>query len=162
MAEEVIGLLFGVKGGGDIDGASGKQIVSDLTDIVNAINADKSRVPAIKFNFDTTEASKAVDDLKNKLKDIEKIATIKVTYHNGGGNGGKGGKGGKSLSQELQSEMAKIISLHKQLDAMNVKIAKNQASNGDPKLLSAYVNEATRLEKLYADSYQSFIQKVSW
>lgn len=161
MAEEVIGLLFGVKGGGDIDGASGKQIVSDLTDIVNAINADKSRIPAIKFNFDTTEASKAVDDLKNKLKDIEKIATIKVTYHNGGGNGGKGGKGGKSLSQELQSEMAKIISLHKQLDAMNVKIAKNQASNGDPKLLSAYVNEATRLEKLYADSYQSFIQKVS-
>ena len=48
MAEEVIGLLFGVEGIG-VDGASGKEIVAGLTRIVNEINGGKSSVPKIKF-----------------------------------------------------------------------------------------------------------------
>ena len=83
MAEEVIGLLFGVEGGNNINGASGKLIVNDLTAIINTINSGKSEVPKVKLHFDTTEASKAVKSLKKKLKDIEKIASIRVTYYDG-------------------------------------------------------------------------------
>lgn len=100
MAEEVIGLLFGVDGGGEIDGKSGDQIVKDLTKIVNQINGGKSKVPKIKLKFDVSEAKKAVSDLKRQLKDIEKIASIKVTQ-----NGGKAGQGG--TTQNLQKQIEK-------------------------------------------------------
>lgn len=103
MAEEVIGLLFGVEGVG-VNGASGQEIVKGLTQIVNEINSGKSTVPKIKFQFDTTEATKAVDDLKAKLKDIEKIASIKVTQ-----SGGKAGKGG--TTQALQEQIEKYQKL---------------------------------------------------
>lgn len=103
MAEEVIGLLFGVEGVG-VNGASGQEIVKGLTQIVNEINSGKSTVPKIKFHFDTTEATKAVDDLKAKLKDIEKIASIKVTQ-----SGGKSGQGG--TTQDLQKQIEKYQKL---------------------------------------------------
>lgn len=103
MAEEVIGLLFGVEGVG-VNGASGQEIVKGLTQIVNEINSGKSTVPKIKFRFDTTEATKAVDDLKKKLKDIEKIASIKVTQ-----SGGKAGQGG--TTQDLQKQIEKYQKL---------------------------------------------------
>lgn len=99
MAEEVIGLLFGVEGVG-VNGASGQEIVKGLTQIVNEINAGKSTVPKINFHFDTTEATKAIDDLKAKLKDIEKVASIKVTQ-----SGGKSGQGG--TTQDLQKQIEK-------------------------------------------------------
>ncbi len=103
MAEEVIGLLFGVEGVG-VNGASGQEIVKGLTQIVNDINSGKSTVPKIKFQFDTTEATKAVDDLKTKLKDIEKIASIKVTQ-----GGGKSSRGG--ATQDLQKQITKYQKL---------------------------------------------------
>ena len=97
MAEEVIGLLFGVEGVG-VDGASGQEIVKGLTKIVKQINSGKSTVPKIKLKFDTTEATKAVNDLKKKLKDIEKIASIKVTQ-----SGGKVSQSG--TAQEVQKQV---------------------------------------------------------
>ena len=91
MAEEVIGLLFGVEGGGSIDGKSGKQIVKDLTKIVNQINGGKSTVPKVKLKFDVSEAKKAVADLKKELKNLEKMGKIKVTHTQSKSGSGKGG-----------------------------------------------------------------------
>ena len=91
MAEEVIGLLFGVEGGGSIDGKSGKQIVKDLTKIVNQINGGKSTVPKVRLKFDVSEAKKAVADLKKELKNLEKMGKIKVTHTQSKGGAGKGG-----------------------------------------------------------------------
>lgn len=91
MAEEVIGLLFGVEGGGSIDGKSGKQIVKDLTKIVNQINGGKSTVPKVRLKFDVSEAKKAVADLKKELKNLEKMGKIKVTHTQSKSGSGKGG-----------------------------------------------------------------------
>ena len=105
MAEEVIGLLFGVEGVG-VNGASGQEIVKGLTQIVNEINSGKSTVPKIKFHFDTTEATKAVDDLKAKLKDIEKIASIKVAQSSGKQSGQT-----RNTTQDLQKQVEKYREL---------------------------------------------------
>ena len=158
MAEEVIGLLFGVEGVG-VNGASGQEIVKGLTQIVNEINSGKSTVPKIKFQFDTTEATKAVDDLKKKLKDIEKIASIKVTYSNGG-QGGKGSKGG-SISQELQAEMKKFVALQKQISSMKMKIGKLEIDGGDVGVISAYTGELERLESQYEKLMHAFMKKLT-
>lgn len=156
MAEEVIGLLFGVEGGGSIDGASGKQIVNDLTSIVKTINDGKSSVPKIKFHFDTTEATQAVNDLKKKLKDIEKVASIKVTYS----NGGQGGRG-TGMAQGLQSEMQKFIALQKKISATKTTIGKLELNNGDVQLVAAYRKELERLEAQYAKTMGSFVDGIS-
>ena len=106
MAEEVIGLLFGVAGGGQINGASGKLIVEDLTQIVNDINAGKSTIPKIKLDFDATEITNAVNDLKSKLEDIKKLASIKISQ------GGQKQSSQKSNStQEIQKQIEKYREL---------------------------------------------------
>lgn len=157
MAEEIIGLLFGIEGVG-INGASGQEIVKGLTQIVNEINSGKSNVPKIKFNFDTTEATKAVDDLKKKLKDIEKIASIKVTYSKGGqGGGGKPG----SITAELQAEMKQFISLQKQISSAKTKIGKLEVDSGDVGLISAYTQELERLETQYDKLMHTFMKKLT-
>lgn len=88
MAEEVIGLLFGVDGGGSIDGKSGKLIVDDITKIVNQINAGKSKIPKVKLRFDVSEAKKAIADLKKEIKKLEKTGKIRVTHTTKKSSGG--------------------------------------------------------------------------
>ena len=99
MAEEVIGLLFGVEGVG-VNGASGQEIVNGLTQIVNEINSGKSTVPKIEFQFDLTEVSDAVDDLKKQLKEVQKLASIKASQ--GGSRGGRSGDTTKDLQNQIE------------------------------------------------------------
>lgn len=72
MADEknVLGILFGVEGGGDISKGSGKLIVDDLTSIVNAINSDKSKLPQIKFDFDFSAIETKLTDITRRLKEL--------------------------------------------------------------------------------------------
>ena len=156
MAEEVIGLLFGVEGVG-VNGASGQEIVKGLTQIVNEINSGKSTVPKIKFQFDTTEATKAVDDLKKKLKDIEKIASIKVTYSNG--KGGKGGGG--SLTQELKKEMSEALALQRKISGTKVTLGKLELEGGNANQIAEYTSQLERLEEQYSQLMQTFMKKVT-
>lgn len=158
MAEEVIGLLFGVEGVG-VNGASGQEIVKGLTKIVNEINSGESNVPKIKFKFDTTEATKAVTDLKKQLKDIEKIASIKVTYAKGGQGGGSGKAG--SITAELQAEMKQFINLQKQISSTKTKIGKLEIDDGDVGLISAYTQELERLESQYDKLMHTFMKKLT-
>ena len=92
MAEEVIGLLFGVDGGGSIDGRSGQQIVSDLTKIVNQINSGKSTVPKVQLKFDTSHAKTALQELRSQLQEIAGMGNISVSgMSSRGGSGGSAG-----------------------------------------------------------------------
>ena len=92
MAEEVIGLLFGVDGSGSIDGRSGRQIVGDLTKIVNQINSGKSTVPKVQLKFDTSHAKKALQELKSQLQEIASMGNISVSgVSSRGGSGGSAG-----------------------------------------------------------------------
>lgn len=92
MAEEVIGLLFGVDGGGSIDGRSGQQIVSDLTKIVNKINSGKSTVPKVQLKFDTSNVKTALKELKAQLREIAGMGSVSVSgMPSRGGSGGSAG-----------------------------------------------------------------------
>ena len=129
MAEEVIGLLFGVEGLG-VNGASGKEIVKGLTKIVNEINSGKSTVPKIKLKFDTTEASKAVDNLKAKLKDIEKIASIKIAQSHGGKSIGASGNAAEDLQKQVKkyTELSAAIKKWIQDSKIAAKLSAEYAS----------------------------------
>lgn len=76
MAEgkNVLGILFGVQGGGDISGESGKLILDDLKKIVNEINSDPSAMPKVRISFDYD------DGTKKMLSSLEKLTqkTVKV------------------------------------------------------------------------------------
>lgn len=153
---EVIGLLFGVEGVG-VNGASGQLIVEGLTQIVNAINSGKSTVPKITFLFDTTEATKAVTEFKNQLKDIEKIASIKVTYT----NGGKGKSSGSGSPQEIKKEMSEILSLQKRINDTKVKLGNLNLNSGqNDNQIAEYTSQLTKLEEEYLRLNQTFTEKA--
>ena len=103
MAEDknVIGILFGVKGGGDINGSSGKRIKKELNLIANAISlsvgvtlkdgvgkdiqnrldkiSEKVKIP-IEIDFD----GKKLDDIEKRLEEVtKKKATIKIDIDEG-------------------------------------------------------------------------------
>lgn len=103
MAEDknVIGILFGVKGGGDINGSSGKRIKKELSLIANAISlsvgvtlkdgvgkdiqnrldkiSEKVKIP-IEIDFD----GKKLDDIEKRLEEVtKKKATIKIDIDEG-------------------------------------------------------------------------------
>lgn len=111
MAQDVIGVLFGVQGGGDINGESGKRIVKDLTDIVTDINSGKSSIPKIRLEFDFGDVSSIITQLKTQLKEIQGVAkNIKIPDIGGVQKKQKGGTYSKLTSQVKQyySELAKL------------------------------------------------------
>lgn len=69
MAQDAIHLLFDVEGGENLDSGSGKEILRQLTSIVNQINGS-SRLPKINIEFN---ASGAIDALKKELAGVSGI-----------------------------------------------------------------------------------------
>lgn len=88
---KALGILFGVAGGGAINGESGARILKDLTEIVNAINGNQSTLPKVKLQFDTSQAKTAIEQLKTEIKKLEEMGKITVTTKDGS-SGSKGGK----------------------------------------------------------------------
>ena len=121
MAEEVIGLLFGVDGGGAIDGRSGKQIVSDLTKIVNQINSGKSTVPKVQLKFDTSHAKKALQELKTQLQEIASMGNISVS-----GMSSRGGSGGSAGVKQDTANYRALTTTVKQYYAALAEVEKIQ------------------------------------
>ena len=121
MAEEVIGLLFGVDGGGAIDGRSGQQIVSDLTKIVNQINSGKSTVPKVQLKFDTSHAKTALQELKTQLQEIASMGNISVS-----GMSSRGGSGGSAGVKQDTANYRALTTTVKQYYAALAEVEKIQ------------------------------------
>lgn len=121
MAEEVIGLLFGVDGGGSIDGRSGQQIVSDLTKIVNQINSGKSTVPKVQLKFDTSHAKTALQELKTQLQEIASMGNISVS-----GMSSRGGSGGSAGVKQDTANYRALTTTVKQYYAALAEVEKIQ------------------------------------
>lgn len=121
MAEEVIGLLFGVDGGGAIDGRSGQQIVSDLTKIVNQINSGKSTVPKVQLKFDTRHAKTALQELKTQLQEIANMGSISVS-----GMSSRGGSGGSAGVKQDAENYRALTTTIKQYYAALAEVEKIQ------------------------------------
>ena len=121
MAEEVIGLLFGVDGGGAIDGRSGQQIVSDLTKIVNQINSGKSTVPKVQLKFDTSHAKTALQELRSQLQEIAGMGNISVS-----GMSSRGGSGGSAGVKQDTANYRALTTTVKQYYAALAEVEKIQ------------------------------------
>ena len=121
MAEEVIGLLFGVDGGGSIDGRSGQQIVSDLTKIVNQINSGKSTVPKVQLKFDTSHAKTALQELRSQLQEIAGMGNISVS-----GMSSRGGSGGSAGVKQDTANYRALTTTVKQYYAALAEVEKIQ------------------------------------
>lgn len=64
MATKKIGLIFGVEGGGQIEGISGKLITKELSELVNNIN--KSGILRLKFEIDP-ESKKQIEVISDSI-----------------------------------------------------------------------------------------------
>lgn len=83
MSDKVVRLEFGVLGGGQITGQSGKQILKDIKEITNAINKDDSSKIYIKLDTDSI--------LGNAKENIEKTTKSALS-------------GNKSLNTEVKKQ----------------------------------------------------------
>lgn len=149
MADEknVLGILFGVEGGGDISKGSGKLIVDDLTSIVNAINNNPSSIPKIKISFDYDEGTKKM------LSSLEKL-TQKTVKAQGSAKSGVASdvKNIKEANQERTRGLAilrKEVELQKELARERTR-NKNIAVSGSG-VASASINAGAYTRQLVSD-----------
>lgn len=149
MAEEVIGLLFGVDGGGSIDGRSGQQIVSDLTKIVNQINSGKSTVPKVQLKFDTSHAKTALQELRSQLQEIAGMGNISVS-----GMSSRGGSGGSAGVKQDAENYRALTATVKQYYAALAEVEKIQ-------MKSTAVSSSGGVWSTTDAQYDARIQKVN-
>ena len=149
MAEEVIGLLFGVDGSGSIDGRSGQQIVSDLTKIVNKINSGKSTVPKVQLKFDTSHAKTALQELKTQLQEIASMGNIGVS-----GMSSRGGSGGSAGVKQDAENYRALTTTVKQYYAALAEVEKIQ-------MKSTAVSSSGGVWSTTDTQYDARIQKVN-
>lgn len=75
MSNVDVELLYGVSGGGDLSGASGREISKSLNKLVKAL--EKAKVPTIKIFFDekdfTSKLKRIKDRITKELKDVGKV-----------------------------------------------------------------------------------------
>ena len=111
-SKKALGILFGVKGGRNINGESGALILSDLTKIVNQINNNKKLLPGIKLTVDTKDALNSVKKLKNELIGISKLAgSIRApgVSNQSGKAVGNGSSGKSSTTSKANVEYRTLI-----------------------------------------------------
>lgn len=73
MADNIVRLKFGVLGGSEITGASGKQILRDIQQITEHIN--NSKATKLKFSLDVEEITKEADEAYQKAANgVKKLA----------------------------------------------------------------------------------------
>ena len=122
MAEEAIGLLFGVEGGGSIDGRSGKLIVEDLTKIVKQINSGKSTVPKITLQFNVSEAKKAISEIKKQLDELKKASKIKISQNQSRKTGSRKSSGQSDEAKKAADNYRKLTSNVKEYNSALVEV----------------------------------------
>lgn len=93
MANNAIGILFEVQGGGDINGASGKRINGQLRNLIGQIN--KSDTVKLKFQIDSNYFNQQIKQLQQQLQSLS-----------AGGSPSGGGKGSSQTSQTQQQTKA--------------------------------------------------------
>ena len=73
MANEAIGILFEVQGGGDVSGASGKRINGQLRNLIGQIN--KSDTVRLKFQIDSNHFNQQIKQLQKQLQELSENVT---------------------------------------------------------------------------------------
>lgn len=131
---DVIGLKFGVEGGGSISGDSGRRISEELSKIVKSINGKQSTVPKVRLKFDVSEAKKAISDLKQEIKKLEKAGKITVSQRSSGSgtSGGKSSGADKKSADNYKKLSASVKSYYTELEKLEkIKMKSKSVSNTD-------------------------------
>lgn len=161
MAEEVIGLLFGVEGGTSIRDGSGKRIVDEITAIVNQINADDSKVPEIKLNFDASKAKSVINDLEKDIKRLEKLGKISITNRSGNTSGKQDGKNDLEFAAKVKKEMAEALAIQQKINKTKVTIGNLQLAGGNSKQVAEYTSQLGALEDQYERLMHTFMSDTA-
>lgn len=161
MAEEVIGLLFGVEGGTSIRDGSGKRIVDEITAIVNQINADDSKVPEIKLNFDASKAKSVINDLEKDIKRLEKLGKISITNRSGNTSGKQDGKNDLEFAAKVKKEMAEALAIQQKINKTKVTIGNLQLAGGNSKQVAEYTSQLGALENQYERLMHTFMSDTA-
>lgn len=161
MAEEVIGLLFGVEGGTSIRDGSGKRIVDEITAIVNQINADDSKVPEIKLNFDASKAKSVIKDLEKDIKRLENLGKISITNRSGNTSGKQDGKNDLEFAAKVKKEMAEALAIQQKINKTKVTIGNLQLAGGNAKQVAEYTSQLGALEDQYEHLMHTFMSDTT-
>ena len=131
MANNGIGILFQVAGGGSISGKSGQLIKSQLETLSSNIK--------LKINIDREHFSSQLGSLKAEIQ--KQLGTLNVNFHTnqgssgGNGSGTSGANGENQAYQQLKATLNSIGSLRQKL-ASQVRSQSQEATE-----LQAQVNE---------------------
>ena len=129
MADNIkaIELLFGVAGGGNITGESGKKIKNQLTNIANHIK------PSIVVKVNGDQFKKELKKLKAELQQELGTVNINPTSPNesssGGGKGGSKGKQDTKTYKELKQDLEAIYRLRKQISGLDSTSKPQESEN---------------------------------
>lgn len=105
MAEEPqIGIVFGVEGGAEVNGASGKAIVKQLTELANNLNRTEGGVIHLVAGLDI---SKSVSQIKKQLADLQSGIELKLPEIQSG-SADKVVKQYKSIANQLNKSFAEL------------------------------------------------------
>lgn len=135
MADNIkaIELLFGVAGGGNITGESGKKIKNQLTNIANHIK------PSIVVKVNEDQFKKQLKKLRAELQ--QELGTVNINptstneNNSGGGKSGNKGKQDTKTYKELKQDLEAIYRLRKQISGLD-STSKPQESENLSKIAS--------------------------
>lgn len=147
MANEAIGILFEVQGGGDINKESGRRINGQLRHIVGQIN--KTDTVKLKFQIDSNHIDKQIKQLQKQLSELSSAAT------SSGGN-----KSANSSSANQQSsaykDATRAIKEYYSLQAKyDRKSSRTKKSSAEYVELKSALDEATVSFRKYVDETES-------
>ena len=158
MSKQQIGLLFGVKGQGNLSGESGQLILQQLNKIARSIDNTNNRV---KVTIGVNEAQTR-QLIQKQLNNISK--GLKITI---GGNINQGGqKQVRDLARQVQNAQNKLASMGGNADIRKYAGGNIKGSTQEYKDYIKAVNEAKAAESAMntnrnPQTQQAFIDKVN-
>lgn len=85
-----IDILFGVKGGGNISGESGRVIARQLQEIANSISSSEATMPKVTFQLDVAKTKSLIQSQLNSIGQGLSLPVASVAGKEGDGKGGSG------------------------------------------------------------------------
>ena len=156
MAQDAIHLLFDVEGGESLSGATGKEIVDQLSSIVTQINSGSSKIPKIQLEVGIKDG--ALDAIKKELDAISKgtdvgkmttaFSSMESTFNKISDNTG-------ILKKELTGLKSAIESITKSLPQSGSALAKmgESGSQGIESLVERLQNVKEIIEQISAKDF---------
>jgi len=141
MANQQIGLLFGMAGEGKIDGASGARIKSQLQSIVNELNRSSTTKIKFQYEFDVKKVEKEINNATKKTTEpkTSKYSKGLVNYY-------------KDLEKQSDSFNKKNIS------GIDFEIKKREESSRRfSRQMKMQMTETERLKKAVSNSRNTLL-----